>query len=384
MGLAIVIALPYAFAPIYDFPEPGRFQGSAFLNPYRDLQGTTWQRANLHAHSRAWGGVTNGRQTGEDIVRAYREMGYTVAGVSDYQHIAALDGVPTIPLYEHGYNVTKRHQLAIGAHEVAWFDFPLWQSLSHEQFIIDRVGRTADLVALAHPTTRDAYTSDDLRVLSGYQLMEVVSGPHRIEEPWDAALSSGHAVWALANDDTHDLGDPARTAMAWNMIGAASNSTPDIVSALRSGRAYAVSRSPGGDAAAEILLQSVELHGGTLVVTSVGAPSTFTFVGQDGVVLKTTENTSTAEYTFGDKDTYIRTVIRSPRTAMYLNPVMRYDGVGLQQRAAAINVAGTWLLRGVFLIGSLALAVLYGKRRAPLPHVSPPQEVLSPETRKTA
>src|SRR5262245_19653524 len=128
-------------------------------------------------------------------------MGYDVAGVSDYHDIAAQDGIETLPLYEHGYNVSKRHQLAIGAREVDWLDFPLWQSLSDEQFVIDRVGRTAELVALAHPTSRDAYSNDALHRLSGYQLMEVVNGPHRIEDPWDEALSSGHAVWALANDD---------------------------------------------------------------------------------------------------------------------------------------------------------------------------------------
>src|SRR5262245_42312253 len=147
-----------------------------------------------------------------------------------------------MPLYEHGYNLLKHHQLAIGAHSVDWFDFPLWQSLSNQQYVIDRVARTADLVALAHPPSRNAYMPSELRELSGYQLIEVVNGPFHLATAWDAALSSGHAVWGIANDDTHDLRDAGRAAVAWNMIDAPTASTADIVAALRAGRSYAVSR----------------------------------------------------------------------------------------------------------------------------------------------
>lgn len=382
-ALAIAIALPYLFAPLYEFPDPGPFQGSAFLNPYEALQGT-WQRANLHAHGRRWGGLTNGRrQSGADIVRAYRAMGYSVAGVSDYHSIATLEGVLTIPIYEHGYNISKRHQLAIGARRVDWLDFPLWQSLSHRQFVIDRVGRSADLVALAHPTSRNAYPPEDLLRLSGYHLMEIVNGPHRSEVPWDAALSSGHAVWALANDDTHDLTDPARTAMAWNMIDAPSASTRDIVEALRAGRTYAVSRISASPSRAETVLGRVEVNDGTMVVTGVGAPSTFIFVGQNGVVRQTTENAMSAAYTFASDDTYIRTVIRSPRTALYLNPVLRYDGVRPPAPAASVNVAGTWMMRGWFLLAAASLVLIRLKRKAGVPRALP-QEVLPRGDRKTA
>src|SRR5205814_222004 len=109
--LALVVALPYAWGPLYRFPKPSVFTGAHFLNPYSGLQGT-WQRANLHAHGRAWSGLTNGQQPDEEVVRHYRQLGYSVAGISDYERIAALHGVPTIPLYEHGYNIGKHHQLA--------------------------------------------------------------------------------------------------------------------------------------------------------------------------------------------------------------------------------------------------------------------------------
>jgi len=59
MGLALV---PYAWGPVYRFPEPVPFSGTQLWNPYKTLGGR-WQRANLHAHGHAWGGVTSGAQS---------------------------------------------------------------------------------------------------------------------------------------------------------------------------------------------------------------------------------------------------------------------------------------------------------------------------------
>jgi hypothetical protein len=364
----MVVALPYLRAPLYRFPEPDRFSGTSFLNPYANVNGT-WQRANLHAHGRPWGGFTNGRQSGHEIARAYRSMGYSVTGVSDYHSIAAFDGVPTLPIYEHGYNLAKRHQLAIGARRVDWFDLPLWQSLSHQQFVIDRLAATAALVALAHPPSRNAYAPDDLRRLSGYHLLEIVNGPHLSEETWDAALSSGHLVWALANDDTHDLKDPARTAIAWNMIDAPSASDSDIIDALRAGRAYAVTRTNEIASAVDTVVDRVEFSDGTLVVSCAGDPSTFLFVGQNGIVRSTVEDALSASYTFAADDSYIRAVIRSPRTAMYLNPIVRDDG-SPAAAAPTVDMARTWLMRGSLAIaGAAALFLMRRERRI---HASAP------------
>jgi hypothetical protein len=380
--LALAVSLPYLRGPLYRFPAQTSFAGSKFLNPYADLR-DAWQRANLHAHGRAWNGLTNGRQSNEQIVRAYTSFGYTVAGVSNYQRIAAFGDVPTLPLYEHGYNLGKRHQLAVGARKVAWFDFPLWQSLSHKQFVIDRVANTAELVAIAHPSSREAYSLEDLRQLTGYQLLEVVNGPFLFEGPWDAALSAGRAVWALGNDDTHDLTDPRRTGMAWTMINAATPSTGDIIDALRAGRAYAVSRTNDTASAIETMVGNVTFNSGTLAVSCVGEPSTFVFVGQNGAIRKTVKHAMSAAYTFGGDDTYIRTVIQSPRTAMYLNPVLRYDGGRLPAPAATVDLGRTWLLRGTVALAGAALLLIYRDRRRPAV-ASPPLAVLTPANRKTA
>jgi hypothetical protein len=363
LGIVLLALLPYAWSPIYSFPDATPFAGPALWNPYESVTGT-WQRANLHAHGRAWGGLTSGDQSDAEVARRYHQLGYSVAGVSDYQRIAAFGGVDTIPLYEHGFNAGKNHQLAIGAHGVDWVDFLLWQSLSNQQYVIDRVRRKADLVALNHPSSRDAYDAAATRALTGYQLIEVVNGPFSAEDVWDSALSSGRPVWALANDDTHDLSDVRRTAVGWNMIDSPSPSTADIISALRTGRSYAVLRTGAADAAGLTTLSSVAVHDGTIRVELEGALSTITFIGQDGTVRRTAKDASTAEYTMTDGDTYVRTVVTSPQTTLFLNPVIRWDGSTLPAPAARVDAAWTWTQRGGIAFGCVFLFLRVNSRRA--------------------
>jgi hypothetical protein len=368
LALFVALALPYACSPVYRFPEPAPFAGAAFYNPYADVRGQ-WKRANLHAHGTAWGGLTNGVQPSAEVARTYRSLGYDIAGVSNYHEIAT-------------HNVSKRHQLAIGAHRVEWFDFPLWQWSSQEQFIIDRVRDTAALVGLTHPLTRGAYSNGELLRLTGYQLIEVANGPFESQAPWDAALSSGHAVWAMANDDTHDTGDPRRTAMAWNMIDAPSTSSADIIGALRAGRSYAVSRNDDAPAAMDAQLAGVEVVDGTIHVTIEGAPSDFQIVGQDGAVRIKATDAVAASYTLRPQDTYIRTVIRTPRTTMYLNPVIRYDGRALPAPAAAVDPVRTWMLRGVWALALAFAALRLWPRRTAVDRV--PSAAAADTDRETA
>jgi hypothetical protein len=381
-AMVILPLIPYAWTPVYRVEQTAPFSGTHLFNPYATLSGT-WQRANLHAHGRAWSGLTNGRQSSLEVAERYRALGYDVPGVSDYQRIAALDGVATIPIYEHGFNIGKHHQLAIGARRVAWFDFRVWQSTGQQQYVIDRVGQTADLVALAHPDSRYAYSAQNLRRLTGYQLIEVGNGPFASEESWDTVLSTGHPIWGVANDDIHDLEDPRRTAAAWNMIDARSPSTADVVSALRAGRSYAVMRSGAIDAANLTTLAGVRVHNQTITVTCEGALSTIKFVGQNGAVRKTVTDATSSSYTFSDADTYVRTVIESPQTVLYLNPVVRYDGAALPRPAATVATLATWLMRSAVTIGLALLAVLFTRRRS-LAVADVPETVLADPKRKTA
>ena len=366
-GLAVLVLLPYAWAPVYRFPEPAPFAGSHLWNPYAATTGN-WLRANLHAHGHAWLGLTSGAQSDAEVANRYRSLGYDVAGVSDYQRIAAHHGIDTLPLYEHGFNLGKNHQLAIDAHAVDWFDLPLWQSPSQQQYVIDRVKRKAGLVALNHPSSREAYGLETLRMLTGFDLIEVANGPFTTEDEWDAALSSGRLVWALGSDDTHDLDDVRRTGVAWTMIDAASPSSADVVSALRAGRSYAAVRTGALGAAAITTLSTLSVEDSTITVALNGAASTVTFIGQNGVTRHSVGDAKTASYVMTAADSYIRTVVTSPQTTLYLNPVVRWNGTALPAPVATVNQLWTWTQRGgAAAVGCTLLLVLMRARRSTVP-----------------
>ena len=318
--------------------------------------------ANLHAHGRAWKGLTNGRQSDADVVQAYRSRGYDVAGISDYFQISAHSGVQTIALYEHGLNIGKHHQLAIGATDVVWFDLPLWQGVNQKQYVINRVKASAALVAIAHPSIMPVgYSPADLAQLTGYQLFELVNGRFTSEGLWDTALSMGHAVWAIGDDDTHDVTDPDRMAVAWNMIDAPSAGSDDIIAALGAGRSYAVSKTDGVPDRTDARLSSLSVNNGVVTVTC-SAPATISFVGQHGRMLATVEDTSVTSHAFAPKDSYIRTVIRTPHTVMYLNPVFRYED-DRNVPAATIDEPKTWAMRVAMVLACAALLLSVWRRR---------------------
>ena len=87
--LALLICIGvWVITPVYKFPDAVSFSGTKFYNPYKDYDNTPYVRANFHGHSRLGGGFTNGRNNNEeDVFKAYRDLEYGFATVSNYHHI---------------------------------------------------------------------------------------------------------------------------------------------------------------------------------------------------------------------------------------------------------------------------------------------------------
>jgi hypothetical protein len=400
VGLALlVISLQYASCPIYDFPAARPFVGRHWFNPYRattlaeTLAGGRWYKCNFHAHSKAWGGLTNGHQPAAEVYAAYKQLGYDVVGISNYHSITNLPSgdshhdstnAPTntlcVPVYEHGYNIKKSHRLAIGAREVVWLDFPLGQTLHHKQHIVLRLRQTAELVAIAHPRFVGGHPPENFRFLTGYDFVEVLNHFRTSDEHWDSCLSAGHAKWILADDDTHDIRIAEETGAFWTMVQASERTANErttnerttnertasgIYAALRAGRHYGVR---GANATNDNPLQSVVVHsstdgtalgrspsdtlgntlGDTMTVRLHHAADSIVFIGQRGIVRQTSYHAASASYLLKPEDTYIRTVIYNPHSTLYLNPVLRYDGIhppNEPEILATVNIAVTWAFR---------------------------------------
>ena len=167
------------------------------------------------------------------------------------------------------------------------------------------------------------------------------------------------------------------------MIDAPSTSTAHVVDALRAGRSYAVWRYGEGSGTTETLLMDVAFENGVLQVTCEGEPSTIEFIGQNGATRKAVSDALTATYTFDSEDTYIRTAIWSPRTVMFLNPILRHDPAGGESARATVDVFGTWIWRGSLLLAG-GVAVLFRFRRRERPAVSHPSRRSSGGPREQA
>src|SRR5262249_2055795 len=98
-----------------------------------------------------------------------------------------------------------------------------------------------------------------------------------------------------------------------------------------------------------------------------GRPADISFVGQNGVVRKTVEDVSAASYPFTPNDTYVRAVVRTPTRMLFVNPIMRFDGVAIPVPAATINAPMTWLLRTAILaIAALLVWGIVRRHRMPV------------------
>jgi hypothetical protein len=376
-GLLILELLLYFTAPVYDFPSPRPFTGEKIYNPYQGMDSSQWRKSNFHFHLHAWGGLTSGRHnTPEEFWKTYKLLGYDVPCVSDYMRINRFnkDSAFYIPAYEHGFGIRKKHQLLIGSKNILWLDYSLYQNLQHKQHILNLLRSQNEVVAIAHPDWEGGYSLTDMKFLSNYDLIEVLDNNWRSVPQWDAALSSGHAAYILADDDAHDISDPYQIGRCCTFINSPTLHSAELISALKAGKAFGaeVYMSDGETFEQKAvkaknlpILKSVEVRNDTLFVRADREAVKFVFIGQNGKTRKLVRFTNSAWYKIQPGDTYIRTEIvffnqyHGAGTIFYLNPVFRYnDTKPANSLLAEINYPRTWILR-LFSIPSLAALLVF-------------------------
>lgn len=359
-GMMIIVLVPYLRTVIYLSPESKVFTGTEWYVPYTDVTDSLL-RANFHAHSRSWAGLTWGENTASEVIAAYAEKGYQIPALSNYHKIAdsSLYAPPLIylPVYEHGFNVKKVHCLCIGAHEVSFWEYPWHLTLHHTRHIIADLRKHCDLVALAHPGARQAHGPEELQALTGLQLMEVANTQGARTGFWDSMLSNGQVVWFLANDDTHALHD-GEAFMRWNMIYVDTPSAETAIASLRRGNHYGILSYDG--ACEDNRLTAFKIQADTLHISTRDTFNRIDFIGQDGVHLRSSSRDTNSYYVLRKTDTYVRAEVHQDHCVLYLNPVVRYDGSHLPYDTALTPMRDefrTWLWRCVFLL--ILVSVIY-------------------------
>ncbi len=370
--ISLNLALTLVISPVYDFPEPQSFSGSKWYNPYRSVSGDDWKLSNFQIQSAAWGGVTNGQNNpSERIFDVYDRLGYDLITISDYMSINPYhsEGHAFVPVYEHGYGVRKTHQVCIGAREVLPLDYPLLQTLNAKQFILEQLSHGSDLVAIAHPSVRNAYTHNDLAYLTNYDLIEALSNFQHSISHWDAALSNGKPVFLLANDDTHNLDNPFDYGKVATLIHTNSLETDSVVDALKAGRAYGITVHCPDHENHELKverfkdlpeLRSLELRGDSLVVMADRTISEARFVSNGGKVIHSAGSSEALVFVMPDTAQYVRVELDfEPGHTIYTNPVIRSsDGEKPIMATARINWPATILYR-LFFFGLVLAGVIF-------------------------
>jgi hypothetical protein len=331
-----------------------------------------WIQANFHAHTRQFGGITNGRvNTNEMLDSAYSALGFDHIGISDYNKINYYDSASPnfIPTYEHGYGIFKIHQLCIGAEKVRRLDYLAFQNLSMKQHTLNRLAKQTRLVIPAHPSfVKNGYLVEDMKYLSNYKLMEVLNGFRISTAHWDTALSNGHLVYLIGNDDSHDVNDITYMGRRFTMINAPENNPEQLMQALGNGNAVGVDFSVISDETLEQKMQrikknlpyitQVELRGDTLLVSASKPFFKIRFIGQDGVELDAQKYKKTGIYVIKQDDNYVRAeLIFNDWTRLYLNPITRHESSEIvKQRLDHINWTKTIILWVVYI---LVLLIVY-------------------------
>lgn len=373
------------FVPVYVFDEPVPFHGNYLHNPYQDIDSTYWKCCNFHGHTRQYAGVTNGRANGNAVYDSmYRLFGYDHVGISDYNKVNGYeDGRDPgfIPGYEHGYNVWKTHQVCLGTKKVRRIDYFFYQTLSHKQHMLNKLAEQNRVVAVAHPSfVEGSYNIRDMKYLSNYKLLEVLNGFVNSPEHWDMALSNGHLVYLIADDDTHNVLKVSDIALRITYLNAKDNDANQLYDALLSGKAVGIdfdlSREEAMDHKVERFkrdipyLNSAKLSGDDFTVSVTKPIKKAQFIGQNGMVLKEENNQKTdsvfnAFYQIHPTDQYVRTVLTFfDGTTMWLNPVTRHESdVIVKQRLDHISYFWTAALWGIYIGIITLIAIIIQKNR---------------------
>jgi len=366
--LVAAAAFHVAWPPWYEYPPPAPFAGPRWHDP---LAGEgQWLKTNLHAHSEIWFGPLYGDRPPAEVRQLYRELGYDVYALSNYQHVTPRgpDEEIYVTCYEHGYGIQKIHHTVVGAERATPLDLPLLQTLAGKQQVFDWLRPTAPVVILNHPTMRWAFAPSELAELCGYTGLEIRSKYAKAVPHWDAALSAGRLVWGFATDDGHRQERQSHIGIGWVVAKAAARSGDALIEALQRGRFYAVFTRQRERPNELLDLRLSEGPAPSLTIRCRDVAESIRFVGQGGVTLAEVRGSAEGTYSLRPEDAYVRIEVETRGTQLFTNPVYRYEGDDPYARAAlrARPIPSlTWLKRLVGLAVTAAAGVALLARRRP-------------------
>ncbi len=219
---------------------------------FSEQSGLHWFKGNLHSHTT----LSDGTYSPDVLAGIYKDHDYDFLALTDHRLFAQArqeqcEGLLLLPGVEVDINADTGdycyHLLGFPNHDQAWnnlperWEQPAWQGIDSVQTVIDSL-RDHDLsVVLCHPLWSKT-TIEQVTPLEGFFAMEVYNHGCVIGEDngvaleyWDAFLSGGRRIWAVAVDDGHHEYD---TCGGWVMVQAAGCTVENIMESLRGGSFY--------------------------------------------------------------------------------------------------------------------------------------------------
>lgn len=233
----------YLFCPRFTFASPTPFSGKNKINPYAGVNIQDVSVANFHGHTEIWNGLTNGKGTAKDLHGRYDSMGHDFHAVSQYHSIdtTGYSQKHYLPAYEHGYNINKTHQLVLGSEKVVWKDYLFPQTIHNKQDVLIRLAKdTSNIVVVNHPAIRNGYTYDDLKKLRYYDYIELLNPSAQSISHWDTILSAGKRVFAMGNDDVHNVFNNNALGRFITLVYGAKEGSHSIYPSLRKGASASI------------------------------------------------------------------------------------------------------------------------------------------------
>ncbi|EMY68279.1 hypothetical protein [Leptospira vanthielii] len=304
------------------------FQGSEIVNPYQNWNGNGQEKISLHAHSNeVW--FTPERHTIKEIQSEYKREGFSNVAITDYGQISQTENPNYIRGMEWGQNLKKRHLLAIGIQKSFYDYFPVYATRENLNWVMDRMQKLGGYVIISHPKLFDSFSREELSAIGGFQAVEVYSPFGDDPKILDSLLSQGRNVHCMASDDLHyfpensiktfdqpfwkdmiqTLGNQryrkGESFLRYIVTADGVKDQPSVLASLNSGSFYCVKKF--FQAAEDPKVPKIQVtKKNTIQLNSKERYLEIRFIGQKGEVLQVSPDTNKAEYTFQEKDSYVR------------------------------------------------------------------------------
>ncbi len=304
------------------------FQGSNLVNPYQNWDEDGGEKISLHAHSdEVW--FTPERHTVKEIQSEYKKEGFSNVAITDYGQISETENSDYIRGLEWGQNLKKRHLLAIGIKKSFYDYFPIYATRENLNWVMDRMKKLGGYVIIPHPKLFDSFTREEMSAIGGFQAVEVYSPFGDDTKILDSLLSQGRNVHCMASDDLHyfpetsiknfdqptwkniiqtlgnQRGRKGESFLRYIVTAEGIKDQTSVLSSLQTGSFYCVKKFFQG--AEDPKVPKIQItKNNTIQLNSKERYLEIRFIGQMGEVLQVNPDTNKAEYTFQEKDSYVR------------------------------------------------------------------------------